>query len=302
MSHDLSLTRRLITISGCVQGVGFRPFIYRLAHVHNLLGHISNTCSGVKIDVQGSKDAVAKFQQDIIHQKPGRATIANISSSSAPPCHFSAFEILPSKSVSDKVLSLLPDTAMCKECLQELFDPKNRRYQYPFLHCTSCGPRFTLFLRMPFDRDNTTMTEFCMCEECKREYANPKDRRFYSQTNCCSDCGPQLQLVDGKGNLIANKEDALDAAAWHLSQGKIVAMKNTGGYLLLVDASNEMAVQKLRLKKRRPSKPFAMLLADLEKVEAVSHLGPTEKSLLTSAAAPIVLIKKRRTTPWSPFL
>lgn len=290
---DSSLQRVLITIRGCVQGVGFRPFIYRLAHQHNLVGSISNTCTGVKIDVQGTKDAISKFQQEIIRQKPERATIAEFVSRQTLHCDFTSFQITTSESDSDKALALLPDTAMCIECLQELYDPKNRRYQYPFLHCISCGPRFSLFLRMPFDRDNTTMTEFCMCEDCKQEYTNPEDRRFYSQTNCCPKCGPQLQLVDAKGNGITGKEKALNTVVRYLEQGKIVAMKNTGGYLLLLDATNEEAVQRLRLRKRRLSKPFAILMPNLAEVEAIAHLDHIEKNILTSSAAPIVLLRKK---------
>lgn len=293
LQTDSSLQRVLITIRGCVQGVGFRPFIYRLAHQQKLVGSISNTCTGVKIDVQGTKEAISKFQQEIVHQKPERATIAEFSVNQIPVCGFTSFQITTSESDSNKALALLPDTAMCMECLQELFDPKNRRFQYPFLHCISCGPRFSLFLRMPFDRDNTTMTEFCMCEDCKEEYTNPENRRFYSQTNCCPKCGPQLQLVDAKGNRILGKENTLDTTVQYLQQGKIVAMKNTGGYLLLVDATNEEAVQRLRLKKHRLNKPFAILMPNLAGVETIAHLDSIEKNVLTSSAAPIVLLRKK---------
>lgn len=290
---DLLLKRVLITVGGCVQGVGFRPFIYRLAHAHKLVGFISNTCRGVKIDVQGIPEAISKFQQDIIHQKPAHATITEFNVSQAPFGHFTSFQIMASESDLDKALALLPDTAMCKECLQELFDRKNRRYRYPFLHCISCGPRISLFLRMPFDRDNTTMAEFSMCEDCKSEYIDPSNRRFYSQTNCCPQCGPQLCFVDAKENEGSGKGEAIDRAALHLQQGKIVAMKSTGGYLLLVDATNEEAVQRLRLKKRRPHKPFAMLMSNLAEIEAIAYLTDVEKDILTSAAAPIVLLRKR---------
>ncbi len=293
LQADSSLSRVLITICGCVQGVGFRPFIYRLAHEHKLVGNICNTCTGVKIDVQGGRDAISKFQHSIVHQKPERAAIAEFAVHQLPLCDDISFKINTSESDADRALALLPDTAMCKECLQELFDPKNRRYQYPFLHCITCGPRFSLFLSMPFDRGRTTMTEFCMCKNCKDEYANPENRRFFSQTNCCPECGPKLQLVDAKGNEIVGKEDALDTAAHYLEQGKIVAMKNTGGYLLLVDASNKKAVQRLRAKKHRPSKPFALLMSNLAEVESIAHLTPIEKDILTSPAAPIVLLKKK---------
>lgn len=289
---DSSPTRVLMTICGCVQGVGFRPFIYRLAHEHKLTGSISNTCTGVKIDVQGAKDAISAFQHDIIQKKPRGAAITEFFMHQAPLCHYTSFQITESESDSDKFLALLPDSAICIECLQELFDPKNRRYQYPFLHCISCGPRFSLFLRMPFDRGNTTMAEFNMCQDCKNEYEDPKNRRFYSQTNCCPNCGPKLQLLDTKGNEIAGEEAALEVAVQYLQEGKIVAMKNTGGYLLLADATNDEAVRRLRLKKKRPSKPFAILMSNLAEVEAIAHLDLIEKNILTSAAAPIVLLRK----------
>lgn len=279
MSHpDI---RVQIAIHGSVQGVGFRPFIYRLAHQHHLVGCISNTCTGVKIDVQGDRESISKFQGDIIRHKPERATIRELIETGAPLSDFTTFSIAASENASDKALALLPDTAMCSECLSELFDPNNRRYRYPFLHCISCGPRFSLFLQMPFDRHHTTMTEFQMCRQCQDEYANPENRRFYSQTNCCPSCGPKLQL------------NTMETAAEALQQGKIIAMKNTGGYLLLADATNEDAVQRLRLRKRRQGKPFALLMPSLIAVDEIADLGPLEKSLLISAAAPIVLLKKK---------
>lgn len=290
---DIALTRVLINISGSVQGVGFRPFIFRLAQDHQLVGSISNTCNGVKIDVQGSREAIANFQNAIVEQKPERARISELACDQVPLGSATAFQIAPSESGSDKSLALLPDTAMCPACLKELFDPHNRRYQYPFLHCISCGPRFSLFLRMPFDRGNTTMTEFNMCADCRDEYDNPNNRRFYSQTNCCPKCGPQLQLVDAKGSEVTGKKDALNAAAQYLKDGKIVAMKNTGGYLLLVDAGNEEAVMRLRRKKRRGGKPFALLLPSLATVDSIAHASQNEKNILASPPAPIVLLRKK---------
>lgn len=293
LQTDLTQTRVLITISGCVQGIGFRPFIYRLAQAHDLAGHISNTCSGVQIEVQGTQEAIATFQQAIVQQKPERAAITEFIVHQLPLCHYASFQIAASAFDSDKALALLPDTAICQECLQELFDPKNRRHQYPFLHCISCGPRFSLFSSMPFDRSRTTMAEFQMCEDCRNEYANPNNRRFFSQTNCCPQCGPQLQLADAQGHVIAGKKDALEITVHYLNLGRIVAIKNTGGYLLHVDASNEEAVHRLRLKKQRRSKPFAILMPDLAEVESIAHLSSIEKDVLTSPASPIVLLRKK---------
>ncbi|MBS0629467.1 MAG: carbamoyltransferase HypF [Verrucomicrobia bacterium] len=276
-----------IAIHGTVQGVGFRPFVYRLAHQYQLMGSISNTGTGVKIDVQGSSDKISQFQRAVIEQKPARAVIAEVVVDDMPPTTFNSFIIEPSDSHSDKALALLPDTAICQQCLEELFDPQNRRYLYPFLHCISCGPRFSLFRQMPFDRDHTSMNEFQMCQMCLDEYADPENRRFYSQTNCCPTCGPKL-------------EPGVEHAVEALYLGKIVAIKNTGGYLLLVDATNEEAVLRLRERKQRVGKPFALLMPTLNAIEEIAEVGEIEKQVLNSAAAPIVLLKKKQTSYIAP--
>jgi hydrogenase maturation protein HypF len=285
--------RVLLRIRGRVQGVGFRPFIYRLAQHYALVGSISNTSAGVLIDVQGSPDALSQFQQAIVSQKPERAAISDFSVRALPVGDFVSFQIATSGVDEDTALALLPDTALCSLCLQELFDPTNRRYQYPFLHCTGCGPRFSLFARMPFDRDHTAMREFVMCSACQSEYEDPSQRRFYAQTNCCSACGPKLQLVDAEGRLIAEGSSVLEQTALSLQQGKIVALKNTGGYLLLVDATDAKAVERLRLRKRRLHKPFALLMPDLVAIEAIAHLSAAERTVLTAPAAPIVFLRKK---------
>lgn len=271
------MDRRLITIRGCVQGVGFRPFIYRLALEHQLAGSISNSCSGVKIDVQGKAAALDRFVLDIVKKKPKGASIADIAVVGVELSDATTFLIAPSEADADKTLALLPDTAMCKECLKELFDPTNRRYRYPFLHCISCGPRFSLFTGMPFDRERTTMRDFSMCQECRAEYQDPDNRRFYSQTNCCPQCGPKIS---------APIEEVVEA----LKAGKIIAMKNTGGYLLLVDAMNDGAVERLRKRKRRPDKPFAVLT---NRPDDIGYVNERERELLSSPAAPIVLLRKK---------
>ncbi len=276
-----------------MQGVGFRPFVYRLARQYHLAGSISNTTAGVAIDVQGEENALTNFQKDLLSKKPVGAKIAEIKTEMAVCDEVSSFEIKGSRSEADTSLALLPDTAMCPQCIAELCDPDNRRYHYPFLHCISCGPRFSLFLGMPFDRLNTTMADFSMCGECEHEYANPADRRFYSQTNCCPQCGPQLQLMDPAGRALADKNSAISAAVNLLQQGKIVAVKNTGGYQLLVDATSDAAVSRLRLVKHRAGKPFAMLMPTLARIKLIAHICPIAEQLLTSAAAPIVLVKKK---------
>lgn len=290
----MSCTRLLITISGAVQGVGFRPFVYRLARRHGLAGHIRNTGTGVDLDVQGNSAALSRFQEDLVAERPERAVIAEIRAVEAPLGEASDFEIAHSERGADTALALLPDSAMCSECLAELWDPGNRRYGYPFLHCMTCGPRFSLFFRMPFDRGNTSMIDFSMCGACQAEYANPADRRFYSQTNCCPQCGPELKLLDPRQKELAGASGALDAAAVFLREGNIVAMKNTGGFLLLADATNAEAVNKLRLAKKRAKKPFAVLMPDAASARQAAFIHQAAECVLTSPAAPIVLVKKRQ--------
>lgn len=291
--------RLIITLLGCVQGVGFRPFVYRLARQNKLAGHIRNTESGVYIDVQGGISSLKEFQKDLIEKKPPRASIYEMHVQERPLSEGIDFEILSSGESEKTELALLPDTAICSECLEELKNPNNRRYRYPFIHCMTCGPRFSLFLRMPFDRENTTMRDFPMCNECLAEYNNPSDRRFYSQTNCCPSCGPKLQLFDAKKKLIANTNSALEQTIGMLKEGKIVAVKNTGGFLLLVDAANESAVQRLRALKKRPKKPFALLVASLADAKKIAFIDNIAEEVLTSHAAPIVLLKKKDILPSS---
>jgi len=282
------LRRIKIIISGRVQGVGFRPFVYRSAHSYSLTGHVRNTPTGVIIEVQGERQVIDCFLTDLQRKKPENANIRTCEISEIPLAKNEGFQIKSSIQSSDTALALLPDTAVCKTCLQELFDPNDRRYLYPFLHCTVCGPRFSLFTGMPFDRERTTMNAFPMCEECLREYDDPTNRRFFSQTNCCPQCGPKLQLVDAEYHSVTGSP--IEQAAHLLLQGKIIAIKNTGGYLLCVDATNDRAVQQLRKKKRRRGKPFA-LLALL--AEELAHVGVVGGRVLRSPAAPIVLLKKK---------
>lgn len=293
MSHEPSRQRFEILIEGCVQGVGFRPFIFRLAHRHGLAGFVSNTLEGVRIEIEGSRDSLSLFHQELILNKPLRSSILKIETNEMPLKMDASFAIIADSSRSDTSLALLPDSAVCQECLQELFDPCNRRYRYPFLHCISCGPRFSLFLSMPFDRERTAMRDFTMCRLCKEEYDNPGNRRFYSQTNCCPECGPKLKLQTHKGQIAAEKDDAVKIAAEELRKGKIIAMKNTGGYLLLCDALNPSAIERLRKRKNRPAKPFAILAPHLDQVRDLAETCPSGEEALSSPASPIVLLKKK---------
>jgi hydrogenase maturation protein HypF len=298
----MTLPKRFhINILGCVQGVGFRPFIYRLAHQYHLLGTIKNTNSGVFIDIQGEDHHLSSFQSALISEKPTGAIISEIRLHEMPLHPFDDFKILDSDASSSADLPLMPDTAICQACLHELFNPSNRRYRYPFVHCVSCGPRFSLFLRMPFDRNNTSMKDFVMCSECRREYDNPDDRRFFSQTNCCPACGPKIILVDRNNTLLAGQDNAIHAAIEYLRQGKIVSIKNTGGHQLLVDALNEQAVKRLRIRKKRAGKPFALLMPTLEHIKKFAIMTNVAEQLLLSPAAPIVLLNKiSHTTDLAP--
>lgn len=296
------MKRVLIRIFGCVQGVGFRPFVYRLALKWNLVGSIKNTTSGVEIDVQGPEKSLNHFYTELQTEKPSRSSIDRIEFNDTPLHEVTSFSIMQSQSQSNTALALLPDSSICDLCLQELFDPENRRYLYPFLHCMECGPRFSLFTAMPFDRRHTTMSAFTMCEACQQEYDDPSNRRFYSQTNCCPACGPELQLLDSEAGLVSVQGDAIEQAVHALQKGKIVAAKNTGGYLLLVDASNEEAVQRLRELKNRPKKPLALLLKNIEEAGSHVQLCSQGKSVLCSPAAPIVLFPKKEDTNLAPSI
>ena len=282
-----------ISVRGVVQGVGFRPFVYQLATKYNLKGWVCNTSGDVKIEVEGEREAWQQFLADLEALAPPQARIESISTSQHPPLGYESFEIRHSIAEEGKYQLVSPDIATCDACKQELFNPDDRRYRYPFTNCTNCGPRFTIIEDVPYDRPKTTMRCFQMCPDCQREYDDPLNRRFHAQPNACPRCGPSLQLVDKNGAQVLT-EDALTTASQLLKEGKIVAIKGLGGFLLACDATNEVAVQSLRLRKRRPFKPLAIMLATLEEVKEHCLVSPKEEELLTSSQCPIVLLK------WEP--
>ena len=294
------LKRRRYTVTGSVQGVGFRPFIYRLAKSHQLVGTVKNSTEGVQIDVQGQESSLFAFQQDLILSAPPRARISSILEEEAPLAPFSDFSIQESAHTSSVDLAILPDTALCLECRKELFDPSNRRYRYPFIHCTNCGPRFSLFVAMPFDRMRTSMHAFPMCQACQDEYNDPENRRFFSQTTCCQNCGPKLSLLNREKQLIATQDMALEMTIRALQEGHIVALKNTGGYLLLADATNEDVAQELRRRKRRAKKPFALLMDSVQSIRKVAQVTQAHEDVLSSPMAPIVLMQKKENHSIAP--
>jgi hydrogenase maturation protein HypF len=279
-----------LEIIGAVQGVGFRPFVYRLAKELDLRGWIINTPEGVKIEVEGEN--LDLFLKRLHEEKPPLAYIYSISFEYAEEVGYADFEIKESHSEGKREVFMLPDVGTCDECLKEVFDPKDRRYMYPFTNCTHCGPRFTIIEKLPYDRPNTTMKVFEMCQECEREYNDPTNRRFHAQPNACPECGPRVFLYDKEGNLLGESEEAIDLAIQAVKEGKIVAVKGIGGFHLICDATNEKAVNALRMRKRRQEKPFAVMFKSLQQLKEYARPTNLEEALLSSPQKPIVLIEK----------
>jgi hydrogenase maturation protein HypF len=288
--------RYRISINGAVQGVGFRPFIYRLAQRMNLLGWVSNNPQGVIIEVEEEKEKVYQFISRIYEEKPPSATIENLQVEILDFFGYQNFEIRESQFGLEKKALILPDIATCPDCLEELFNPKNRRYLYPFINCTQCGPRFTIIKDIPYDRPNTTMNVFRMCERCEKEYNSPENRRFHAQPNACWECGPavRLQTSDDRCQKVADGKEAIEKCAELLRQGYIVGIKSLGGYQIACDATNEELVKKLRERKKRIAKPFALMAKDLKMIERYCEVNEREKQILSSFRAPIVLLKKKK--------
>jgi len=290
--------RRRLLVNGIVQGVGFRPFVYRTAVGLGLKGFIRNTPSGVLIEVQGSSLLLDSFCGALKRDCPPLARIEVMKESALDCVAEERFIIADSSAGADVETLIPPDIALCGDCRRELLDPANRRFRYPFINCTNCGPRYTIVDRLPYDRPSTSMHTFTMCPECEREYLDPLDRRFHAQPNACPVCGPGLQLLDAAGLPIAG--DAVAEAAVLLKQGLILALKGLGGFHLAVDASNESAVKRLRERKGREAKPFAVMMRDMAKVRSVCEVSEGEFTTLISAEAPIVLLKKKTDCTLAP--
>jgi hydrogenase maturation protein HypF len=296
-ANTLQLAR--ISVRGIVQGVGFRPFVYGLATRHNLRGWVCNTSEDVRIEVEGEARAVEQFLAELKTNAPPLAHIEGITTSYHPPAGYKKFEIRPSIAQEGKYQLISPDVATCPACLTELVNPDDRRYRYPFTNCTNCGPRFTIIAAMPYDRPKTTMRHFQMCPRCQAEYDDPLNRRFHAQPNACPECGPRVELVDARGKAVSCP-DAIAAASRLLKEGKIVAVKGLGGFLLACDATSETAVSALRERKKRPSKPFAIMVTDIVEANRHCYVSPQEEKLLTSPQSPIVLLGWRDGSPVSP--
>lgn len=291
MSSEAPRERLKVRIRGAVQGVGFRPFVFRLATELDLAGWVLNSSSGVSIEAEGPTPRLREFLLRLERDRPPRAVLQGIESSLLDPVGYTGFEIHPSVD-GDKSALVLPDIATCPECLAEVRDPGNRRYRYPFTNCTNCGPRFSIILSLPYDRPRTTMAGFEMCPACRAEYEDPRDRRFHAQPNACPACGPRVELWDGQGSPLAARDEALRAAAARLRRGDVIAMKGLGGFQLLADARNACAVERVREAKAREEKPFALMFPSLHAVREECDVSDLEARLLCAPESPIVLLKK----------
>ncbi len=285
--------RKEIQVSGIVQGVGFRPYVYRLATDRNLGGNISNTPAGVTIEIQGPPDLVEDFVSRLPGEAPALAQITHVSVREMPCRPVQRFEILPSHTGEHASALISPDVAVCEDCLRELFDPHDRRHLYPFINCTNCGPRFTIMRDIPYDRPRTSMSAFPMCDECRAEYEDPQNRRFHAQPNACWECGPQLEFWNERGRAM-KAPDPIEAAVERLRLGEIIAVKGLGGFHLAVDATNSAAVERLRQRKRRVEKPFAVMVRDLEAAAQFCEIDAEARRLLNSRQRPIVLLPKMK--------
>ena len=284
---------RRIEIRGVVQGVGFRPWIYRLATERGLAGHVRNDASGITIEAFGPEDALDAFVRQLEAAPPPAAAIRELRSSAIPPtATVDTFSILHGEENAERRVCIPPDLPTCAACLSELFDPADRRYRYPFINCTDCGPRFTITRDVPYDRPATTMAAFRMCLACQREYESADSRRFHAQPNACPACGPQLELLRPDGTTVEH-DDTITTVAAALVAGHVVAIKGLGGFHLACDATSPDAVHRLRARKRRDEKPFAVMVRDLDHAEELARFNEVERRLLASIERPIVLVTRR---------
>lgn len=308
---ESSVVRVRLALGGAVQGVGFRPFVYRLATELELKGWVSNSTAGLIVEAEGAREQLDRFLMRLQAEMPSAAVVLTRETATLPPAGFQTFEIRHSHEGAAKIAAVLPDLATCPECLAELDDPSNRRHGYAFTNCTHCGPRYSIVEDIPYDRPRTSMRGFAMCPECRREYTDPADRRFHAQPNACPRCGPRLWIE--ASNALAEQMEphtsAIRHAARTLETGGIVALKGIGGFQLLVDARQPDAVARLRRRKHREEKPFALMLPSLEMARQYCHVSAAEERLLSSRAAPIVLLRPNGTpgiaknvAAFSPYL
>lgn len=296
--------RAVVEIEGNVQGVGFRPFLYQLATEHGLRGKVVNSATGVDLEIEGPRRDVESFLTEMPRRLPPLAAITELRHHFAEPAGHRAFVIAESESEGHRTALISPDVAVCDDCLRELFDPGDRRYRFPFINCTNCGPRYTIISDVPYDRPATSMSCFTMCPACRAEYDDPANRRFHAQPNACPECGPRVWLEAGQASNLPGREtihhphdDPIDEAVRLLRQGAIIAVKGLGGFHLVCDATNTQAVEMLRYRKGREEKPFALMVPDLESAVRFCHVDEYAESLLSSRERPITLLPKRNNAP-----
>jgi hydrogenase maturation protein HypF len=290
------VVRKAIDVTGIVQGVGFRPFVYRLAHECNLAGFIANTPAGVTIEIQGDADLVERFLTRLSREAPPLAKITSLSPRDQELRNDVAFRIVSSRLDAPPKALISPDVTVCSDCLREMMNPRDRRFRYPFINCTNCGPRFTIIRDIPYDRARTTMASFRMCDACQAEYDDPANRRFHAQPNACWDCGPQLELWSTDASRFDVAEPLREAARL-LEQNRIVAVKGLGGFHLACNARSEAAVNLLRERKKRVEKPFAVMIRRIEDAEKFCIVDESAEKLLLSIERPIVLLPRKPETP-----
>ncbi|MFN3214990.1 MAG: carbamoyltransferase HypF [Acidimicrobiales bacterium] len=291
-----------IEVTGIVQGVGFRPFVHRLAHELGIDGSVGNDSTRVFLDVAGSAGAIGELVRRLVDDAPPLARVDHLTRRPSDAAVEPGFRIVESRSVAGARTLVPPDTAVCDDCVAELFDPADRRYRHPFVTCTNCGPRFTIIRDLPYDRPATTMADFAMCPSCAAEYADPGDRRYHAQPIACHDCGPVLTFRPGNGDPPTGRDAALGLAVDALRMGLTVAVKGLGGFHLACDATSSEAVQRLRDRKHRPDKPFGVLVRDLDAARDIAEVGDAEATQLTSPARPIVLLRATADTALSPLV
>jgi len=287
------MIRVRIEIGGIVQGVGFRPFIHKLVNEYGLYGWVKNTSFGVEMELEGYEEKIVRFQDDITKRKPLLAVIEYVKVTKLDGlAGYSDFKIIKSTGQQEKTALISPDVCICDDCLRELKDPSNRRYRFPFINCTNCGPRFTIIKDIPYDRSKTTMSSFPMCENCYEEYTDIENRRYHAQPDCCFDCGPELFFLNDKGERLDG--DPMELAREYIKKGKIIAVKGLGGMHLACSCENPDVALELRRRKHRDAKPFAIMCRNVECAERLCFISEEEKKLLTSYRRPIVLLKKRK--------
>ncbi|KAA9031174.1 carbamoyltransferase HypF [Niallia endozanthoxylica] len=282
-----------IIVKGKVQGVGFRPFIYALSKKYHFNGTVQNNLDGVIILAEGEEGQLEKMLDEIKRYPPKLAKINEVTIHQIPLAQYKEFTIIPSQENGRSIPWIPSDAAICENCLEEMKDPSNRRFQYPFINCTQCGPRYTIINRLPYDRSNTTMKVFTMCHDCQVEYENPTNRRHHAQPICCSVCGPTVTLYNQRGESLAENQSAIIQTVNLIKQGKIVAIKGIGGFHLACDAYQEKVVDQLRLKKKRPQKPLAIMAKSLEVVRKLCFISSYEEDILTSSEMPIVILQRK---------